>query len=106
MAKANYESRLMQTLHQAMQDMHSIGVVDDITMREFDEACLTPVDRVDPGEIRAIRKREKVSQSVFARHLFVSPGLVSKWERGEKTPSGPALKLLSLVKHKGIEAIR
>jgi putative transcriptional regulator len=106
MTNAKYESRLMRTLHRAMQDMHAVGVVDDTTMREFDQACLTPVDHVGPGEIRAIRKRERVSQSVFARHLYVSPGLVSKWERGEKTPSGPALKLLSLVKHKGIEAIR
>jgi putative transcriptional regulator len=31
--------------------------------------------------------------------------LISKWERGEKTPSGPSLKLLAIVKKKGIEAI-
>jgi putative transcriptional regulator len=31
--------------------------------------------------------------------------LVSQWERGEKKPSGPSLKLLSLVKHKGLKTI-
>jgi putative transcriptional regulator len=35
----------------------------------------------------------------------VKPKLVSEWERGAKRPSGPSLKLLSLVKTKGLEAI-
>jgi putative transcriptional regulator len=30
---------------------------------------------------------------------------VSKWERGEKRPSGPALKLLSIVEKHGIAAV-
>lgn len=29
----------------------------------------------------------------------------AEWERGEKKPSGPSLKLLSLVKSQGLEAI-
>jgi putative transcriptional regulator len=37
--------------------------------------------------------------------LNVPTTLVSQWERGEKRPSGPSLKLLSLVKHKGLDAI-
>jgi putative transcriptional regulator len=39
------------------------------------------------------------------RYLNVKPKLVSEWERGEKKPSGPSLKLLSLVKAKGLDAI-
>jgi putative transcriptional regulator len=35
----------------------------------------------------------------------VQPGLVSQWERGERRPSGPSLKLLALVKAKGFDAI-
>ncbi|EGY32882.1 LOW QUALITY PROTEIN: XRE family transcriptional regulator [Aggregatibacter actinomycetemcomitans serotype e str. SC1083] len=42
---------------------------------------------------------------VFAHYLNVSKNLVSDWERGIKKPSGAALKLLTLVQHKGIEAI-
>jgi putative transcriptional regulator len=52
-----------------------------------------------------MREREGVSQSVFARYLNVKPKLVSEWERGEKKPSGPSLKLLSIVKAKGLDAI-
>jgi putative transcriptional regulator len=37
--------------------------------------------------------------------LNVTTSLVSQWERGEKRPSGPSLKLLALARRKGIEAI-
>jgi putative transcriptional regulator len=46
-----------------------------------------------------------VSQSVFAQHLNVNKSLVSQWERGEKRPSGPSLKLLALVEKNGLSAI-
>ena len=46
-----------------------------------------------------------VSQAVFASYLNITVGLVSKWERGEKHPQGPSLKLLTLVQKKGLEAI-
>ena len=35
----------------------------------------------------------------------MTPSLVRKWERGEKKPGGPSLKLLALVNRKGIDAI-
>jgi len=35
----------------------------------------------------------------------VTVSLVSQWERGEKHPRGPSLKLLTLVRKKGLDAI-
>ena len=52
-----------------------------------------------------MREREEVSQAVFAKFLNVQPGLVSQWERGEKKPSGPSLKLLTLIKARGLDAV-
>ena len=72
---------------------------------EFDELCLTPVHSLTAQDIRNIREREQVSQTVFARHLNVSKGVVSQWERGLKHPAGASLKLLSLVDKKGLAAI-
>jgi putative transcriptional regulator len=100
-----YRSRVLKTVHLMMEDLHDVGAIDKKTMRDFDEACLTPILQVAPEEIRALRDEEMISQTVLARHLNVTPGLVSQWERGEKKPSGPSLKLLSLIKHKGLEAI-
>jgi putative transcriptional regulator len=103
--KSNYQSRLLGVVHRAMEDLHGAGAIDKQTMRHFDEKCLTPIPQVKPEDIRALRDQEMISQTVLARHLNVTPGLVSQWERGEKKPSGPSLKLLSLIKHKGLEAI-
>lgn len=100
-----YKSKILAAVHGTASDLYDAGVITKHTMREFDESCLVPVPRLTPQEIRAIREAAAASQSVFARHLNVSPGLVSQWERGEKTPSGPALKLLALVQKKGLEAI-
>jgi putative transcriptional regulator len=100
-----YRSEAMAALHELMQDLHDGGVIDKKTMRRFDEACLTPIRLLKPREIKAIREREKVSQSVFANYLNVTASLVSKWERGEKKPSGPSLKLLSLVEKNGLAVV-
>ena len=38
--------------------------------------------------------------------MNVAVNTVSKWERGEREPTGAALKLLNVVKNNGIEALR
>ena len=75
------------------------------TNLRVDQACLTPVLSLTPAAIRRIREREALSQAVFAAHLNVTTGVVSKWERGEKRPRGPAAKLLSLAAKHGIASI-
>ena len=99
------ENSILASVHKAAAGLHKAGLVDKATMREFDVLCLTPVEALTPDEIRALREREQVSQHVFAHYLNVRKDAVSKWERGEKRPDGPSLKLLNLVKAKGLEAI-
>ena len=103
--KKQYRSRLMASVHETAEGLHEAGVMDKRTLREFDALCLTPVKPFQPEEIRALRLREHASQAVFARHLNVTTGLVSQWERGEKHPQGASLKLLSLVAKNGLQAI-
>ena len=100
-----YRSEAMGAVHETMEALHNVGAIDKQTMRRFDDACLTPVQPLSAKQIKALRVREHVSQTVFANYLNVTPNLVSKWERGEKRPSGPALKLLSLVEKHGIAAV-
>ncbi len=103
--RKKYRSKAMAAVHETMEALHKVGAIDKQTMRHFDDAYLTPVQLLSPKQIRALRAREHVSQTVFANYLNVTPNLVSKWERGEKRPSGPALKLLSLVEKRGIAAV-
>ncbi len=99
------EGGILASVHRTAAGLHKAGLVDKATMREFDALCLTPVEPLAPEEIRALREREQVSQPVFAHYLNVRNDAVSKWERGEKRPDGPSLKLLNLVKAKGLQAI-
>ncbi len=95
----------MAAIHETMEALRDVGAIDKKTMRRFDVACLTPIRPLKPQQIKAIRERERVSQSVFANYLNVTSSLVSKWERGEKRPSGPSLKLLSLVEKNGLAVV-
>ena len=105
MKRSRAESSVLASVHDTAAGLHAIGIVDKATMREFDALCLAPVEALAPEEIRALRERENVSQPVFAHYLNVRKDAVSKWERGEKRPDGPSLKLLNLVKRKGLRAI-
>jgi len=100
-----FRSDALAAIHETASDLHEAGVMDKRTLRAFDELCLTPIRPMTPGDIRALRARERVSQAVFARYLNVSSGLVSQWERGEKRPAGASLKLLNLVDRHGLTAI-
>lgn len=104
-AKKKGERGILTSVHKTVAGLRKAGLVDKATMREFDALCLTPVELLTPEEIRALREREHVSQPVFARYLNVRKDAISKWERGEKRPDGPSLKLLNLIKAKGLRAI-
>jgi len=75
------------------------------TRRGFNLMALTTVPEMDGTDILALREREGISQAVLALHLNVRTKLVSDWERGVKHPSGPSLKLLALIRAKGIGAV-
>ncbi len=100
-----YKSDALAAIHETASDYHTAGMIDKQTMRWFDESCLTSVREFTAEEIQALREREQVSQAVFARYLNVSKDSVSQWERGEKHPAGPSLKLLSLIERRGLAAI-
>jgi putative transcriptional regulator len=103
--EGSYRSEIAGAIHEMMSDAHDAGVVSHETLRTFDKACLAPTPAIAGDEIRALREREHVSQPVFAAYLNVSRNLVSDWERGIKRPGGPALRLLSIIKRKGLQAV-
>ena len=100
-----FRSNSAAAVHETVAGLHRIGLVGKKTMRQFDVRCLTPVREFSRSEIKRVRVANNVSQQVFTSYLNVTPTLVSQWERGEKKPSGPSLKLLSIVKKKGLDAI-
>lgn len=100
-----YRSEIAEAIHEGVRGMHRLGLVDKKTMREFDVRCLTVVDDLSAREIRALRKREGVSQAVLARCLNLTTGQISQLERGAKHARGATLKLLCLIEEKGLQAV-
>jgi putative transcriptional regulator len=109
MSTTRKTSRILAEVHEAAQDLHDAGVVDQLTMRRFDALCLPPVRHYHAADVRRIRKQANASQAVFAVVLNVGKATVAAWERdrekGGKEPSGPALKLLDLVERKGLAVL-
>lgn len=96
---------ILEVVHESAKGLYDAKLMDGETMRTFDALCLPPVHDLKPREIKRMRLREKVSQSVFAHYLNTSPSTVKKWETGEKHPRGTSLKLLEVVERKGLSAI-
>ena len=96
---------ILDTVHKTAKGLKKAGLMDEITMREFDALCLPPVKEYSARQIKRIRLKHKASQAVFAAYLNTSKSTVQKWEQGQKKPNGPSLKLLNLVEQKGLEAL-
>ena len=104
MAK-NFRSKIAGAMYRSMVDLHESGAVDKQTMREFDRRCLTKIATLSAADIRAIRETAGVCQPVFAEHISVTTGLVSKWECGDKRPSRMVLKLLAVVRSRWLAVV-
>ena len=99
------KSAILEAVHETAKGLHKAGVMDQVTLREFDRLCLPPVEPLEPAQIKKIRESSRVSQAVFAALLNTSLSTVQKWEIGQKKPTGTALKLLHLVQKRGLESL-
>jgi putative transcriptional regulator len=98
-------SEITENMRELAESLQRVGAIDDITMKAMRELCLPEVRRLGMAEVRAIRKKTRMSQPVFAAFIGVSPSAVAQWERGVKSPSGPAARLLDIIDRKGAAAI-
>jgi putative transcriptional regulator len=105
MATKKRKSRMLQEVHEMATGLHEIGLIDTRRMREFDALCHLNMEEMTPRKIKSLRQEAHLSQAVFAAVLNISPSTVQKWEIGEKKPSGPSLKLLNLIKRKGLDSV-
>jgi putative transcriptional regulator len=53
----------------------------------------------DPNLVKETRKILGASQVIFAHFLGVSPSIVQKWERGERSPSKMACRFMDEIRH-------
>jgi putative transcriptional regulator len=99
------DKSILNTVHDGAKDLKKAGVIDEMTMREFDALCLPQVKDMSARQIKRLRQQTKASQGVFAAYLNTSLSTVQKWEQGKKKPNGPSLKLLNMVAQKGLQTL-
>lgn len=109
--KETGKRRIRAEIVEITQGMHRAGLVDDAELEKTTIAmlgrdALPKVPNLSPSEIVQVREAAGVSQAVMAGFLNVAVSTVSQWERGERQPTGTALKLLHVIKAKGLEALR
>lgn len=105
MATTRRKSRILEETRETAHGLHGAGLISKRRMGEFEALCHLEVPEMPPRKIKALREGANVSQAVFAAVLNTSLSTVQKWEAGDKRPSGPSLKLLSLIERKGLDAV-
>ncbi|MGP8250728.1 MAG: helix-turn-helix domain-containing protein [Terracidiphilus sp.] len=103
-------NRIVEAILETAGDLHRLGMMDDeeyrkITVRHLGPQAPLAAKSISSKQIREMRERANLSQAAFARYLNLTTGYISQLERGTKTPKGPALALLNVIKRKGFEAI-
>jgi putative transcriptional regulator len=91
---AHETTTFFQRLKKGLEDSiaHSRG---ERTLRTTELPAPPPA--ASPARVAALRRRLRMSQSVFAAALNVSPKLVQSWEQGLRTPDRGDLRLIQLI---------
>lgn len=63
------------------------------------------VHKFSPIDVKNIRSTLGMSQTEFASAFGISVSTLRHWERGDRTPQGPALVLLNVVAKKPMEVL-
>ena len=105
MTATKRNSRIIHEMHETARGLHGVGLISKRRMGEYEALCNLQVGVMAPKQIKLLREKVRISQAVLAAVLNTSLSTVQKWEIGDKKPSGPSLKLLTLIQRKGIEAV-
>lgn len=100
----NDESRLLQEAMKITKGLHKSGIIGMRRLQEYEALC-APIHKFTGEDIKKLRSRIQVSQSVLAQLINTSVATVRAWEAGQKNPGGPSLKLLDILARKGIQAL-
>lgn len=105
MSSIEKDNSITAAVLETAQGLHDLGFIDQRKMREYELLCEEPLPQYTSENIRNLREKYQLSQTVFATLLNISPSTVRQWEQGLKNPRGTSTKLLNILERKGIEAL-
>ena len=71
-------SEILKAAHAMAGDLARVGAMDEVTMRQIDLLCLPPKRKLTAKDVQRIRKKNKLSQPVFAAVLNVGKSTVAQ----------------------------
>ncbi len=98
-------SNIQATINDIAYGLHRVNIIDKKTLRELTDDDLPEIIEYTGEEIQLLRKKQKLSQAVFAKYLNVSPAIIRSLEQGTRHAHGAILKLLNIVNKHGIDAL-
>lgn len=89
---------MKEAIGTTIQDMLDSGLKSSFTKKELNSLGVEiPAVLITSTQIKEIRKKTKLSQTVFAKLINVSPSSVRQWEQGSRIPTGATKVLLELL---------
>ena len=98
-------SSLQESINDLAQGLHKANIIDIKTLRELTDDELPVLIEYTGDEIQQLRKRQRLSQSVFAKYLNISPAMIRSLEQGQRHAHGAILKLLNIIDRHGISSL-
>lgn len=99
------KSKILEAVYETAEGLHQAGLISKERIGQYHLLCVRDVPDYSPKQIKMLRKRYHLSQAVLASVINTSISTVQKWEIGDKSPSGPSLKLLSILDRQGIDVL-
>jgi len=98
-------SKIQATINDIARGLHRADIIDQTTLRNLTETDIPDVIEFTGDEIQKMRKRQRLSQAVFAKYLNISPAMIRSLEQGQRRAQGAILKLLNIIYAQGISAL-
>ena len=95
-------SNIQDTINDLAHGLYKAEIIDKKTLRTLTDEDLPVLHEFTGEEIQLLRKKQSLSQAVFAKYLNVSPAMVRGLEQGKRHAHGAILKLLNIVERHGI----
>ncbi|WP_431258741.1 helix-turn-helix domain-containing protein [Roseateles chitinivorans] len=95
----------MTAILETSRRFHVNGLMSYGKWRDFERSCRPLPAPMTPDEIRELVGKSELDYFTFARLLNTTPRLVLRWQQGLARPRGPELKLLHLIRERGLDGI-
>ena len=89
---------MKEAIGTTVQDMIESGIDTSFTQKDINTLGIKiPEVTITSAQIKGIRAKSHLSQTVFAQLLNVSPSSIKQWEQGKRIPSRSTKVLLELL---------